>query len=299
MPEGVDISEHQGVWSPDQFAMFDYAILRAFNENGYRDKVIDQTWANAKGQTLRGVYGWPIPGGNNFELGAQLVREFPDAEAGYWADREVSGRGVASADEVENYLRGIESLGGKAGFYSNIGECVFSPYLDAHDWWMADYGPNNGARHNPFDQPPVPSRPYTIHQYSSAGGLDRNWSDTLDWTGQPVPPAPTLPAFSLTGESAMSFASAVTPSAGVYETYRIDSAGTVQQWYFPRASDLEHADVATGGTPGGDVQIIRQTTPAGKVGRGDVWFERPDGTLGHAFQHGNGDWTWNVDTLGW
>ncbi len=193
MPEGVDISEHQGVWTSEQFDGFDYAILRAFNENGYRDRVIGQTWANAAGHTLRGIYGWPIPGENNFELGARLVREYPGAEAGYWADREVSSRGVASAGEVEDYLRGIESQGGKAGFYSNIGECVFSPYLDVHDWWMADYGPNNGTRHDPNEQAPRPSRPYTIHQYSSAGGLDRNWSDTLDWTDTPAPAPPPAP----------------------------------------------------------------------------------------------------------
>lgn len=113
------------------------------------------------------------------------------------------------------------------------------------------------------------------------------------------PPAPTFPAFALTGESAMSFASAVTPSAGVYETFRINASGVVEQWYYPRASDGEHADVATGGKPGGDVQIVRQTAASGKVGRGDVWFEKPDGTLGHAFQAGDGDWVWNVDTLGW
>lgn len=192
MPEGVDVSEHQGVKDGDWFALFDYAILRAFNENGYRDRVIDQTWANAAGRTLRGVYGWPIPGADNFALGRQLVEEFPGAEAGYWADREVSGRGVASASEVEWYLKGIEAAGGKAGFYSNIGECVFSPYLDAHDWWMADYGPNNGARHDPNAQPPIPGRPYTIHQYTSAGGLDRNWSDTLDWA-QPTIPEDDMP----------------------------------------------------------------------------------------------------------
>ena len=194
MAEGLDISEHQGFLPPEFFDQWDYVIIRAFNENGYPDKTFNDNWRKAAGRTLRGVYGWPTPfiAGDDFARGQALVDIAPDAEAGYWADVERVSGGVASVHEVEQYLRGIESRGKRAGIYSNIGELPRSPYIDAHDWWMADYGPNNGTRHDPFAQAPVPppDRPYTIHQYTS-NPLDRNWSSDLAWAD--APSAPTTP----------------------------------------------------------------------------------------------------------
>lgn len=188
MAEGVDVSEHQGDIPADWFGEWDFVIIRAFNENGIRDQWINANWSKAAGRTKRGVYGWPIPGANNYALGQELVHAFPDAEAGYWADREISGRGLAGADEVESYIRGVRDAGGAVGsFYSNIGECAFNDYLDGQIWWMADYTYNNGERQDPYLMPPIPQRAYTIHQYSSAGGLDRNWSENMDWTGAPQP----------------------------------------------------------------------------------------------------------------
>jgi hypothetical protein len=183
--EGVDISEHQGDLAPEWFDQWAYVIIRAFNENGFADIKFAQNWARAEGRTKRGVYGWPIPGRDNFVFGRTLVQAAPGAEAGYWADVENSGRGLATAAETEAYLRGIEDAGGFAGFYSNIGQCPRNPYLEAHDWWMADYGPNDGSRHDPNEQPPRPQRPYTIHQYTSIP-LDTNYADSLDWTGDDV-----------------------------------------------------------------------------------------------------------------
>ncbi len=192
MAEGLDISEHQGTLPAEFFDQWDYVIIRAFNENGYPDRTFNDNWRKAAGRTLRGVYGWPTPfiPGDDFRLGQVLVDIAPDAEAGYWADREWVG-GVASVDEVENYLRGIESRGRLAGVYSNINELPRSPYLDARPWWMADYGPNNGVRHDPWQQAPVPpnDRPFTIHQYTSTP-LDRNWSADLAWTGATPTPTP-------------------------------------------------------------------------------------------------------------
>lgn len=187
MPEGCDISEHQGDLAPDWFDQWDYVIIRAVNENGYPDVKFRQNWERAAGRTLRGVYGWPIPGGRNLALGADLVEVAPDAEAGYWADVERSGRGLASPDDVKEYLRGIGDH--VRGFYSNIPECPRSPFLDGEMWWVADYGPNNGQRHDPYEQPPKPDRPYTIHQYTS-NPLDTNYSETLDWTGASSPEPP-------------------------------------------------------------------------------------------------------------
>jgi len=180
MPEGCDVSEHQGNLSAEWFGQWSFCIIRAYNENGYPDRTFQQNWARAAGRTLRGVYGWPIPGGDNRALGAQLVRTAPGAEAGYWADVEHSAQGIPSAADVEAYLRGIGDH--PRGFYSNIGECPRSPFLERELWWMADYGPNNGQRHDPNAQPPRPTRGWAIHQYTS-NPLDLNYASTLDFVG--------------------------------------------------------------------------------------------------------------------
>jgi hypothetical protein len=62
---------------------------------------------------------------------------------------------------------------------------------------MADYGQNDGVRHDPWAQAPYPPRGYTIHQYSSAGGLDRNYSETMDWAGGTTPPEPEKPRYTM------------------------------------------------------------------------------------------------------
>lgn len=190
---GADVSEFQGPLSAEWFAQWSYVILRAVNDNGYPDQQFAGNWPNAKGQCVlgRGVYGWPIAGANNHDLGSALVANTPDAEFGYWADYEQPpSRPLASAGELEQYLQGIEDAGGKAGFYSNVYELARTPYLDARPWWAAGYGPNDGQIH-PLD-PPAP-RDYLIHQFTSEGGLDRNVGDdaalrAFAQGGKPTPP---------------------------------------------------------------------------------------------------------------
>lgn len=177
MAQGVDTSEHQGLLDAAWFAQWDFAILRAFNENGFGDQTFAANWPQAGGQMRhgRGVYGWPIAGANNRALGQQLVDMAPDAELGYWADYEQPpGRALASPAELEEYIRGIQDRGKPAGFYSNVPELPRTPFLDATTYWVAGYGPNDGAEH-PLN--PAPGRDYLIHQYTSAGGLDRNSAD--------------------------------------------------------------------------------------------------------------------------
>jgi hypothetical protein len=113
-----------------------------------------------------------------------------------------------------------------------------------------------------------------------------------------APPPPGLPAplFALSGDD-MSFATAVIPGV-LWETFRIDGAGNVVHAYYPRSVDTESEIVASGADPTGTVQVVRQT--AGQAaGRADVWWEKPDGSLGHAHQNGSGDWAWHVDSLPW
>lgn len=195
MAYGIDISEHQRGFGA--FDGWDFAIFRARNENGRDDYQFWNFWRESAGRTLRGVYGWPLAGaglGANFATGEALVRDFPGSEFGYWADVESSPRGHARPEEVEAYVRGIEAAGGRAGLYSNIGDLVRSPYLDTLPWWMADYGPNDGRMHDPNAQAPRPpaDRPWAIHQFSSAGGLDVNYAPSLAlWEGTVNPPTKT------------------------------------------------------------------------------------------------------------
>lgn len=182
MPEGYDISENNGTYTGP---WGDFVIVRGVNEWGRLDAHAVENIANAHAAGVRvGVYGWPIPGHDNYQLGGDLVRTYPGATCGYWADVESSDAGLVNADEVTAYLHGIEAAGGLAGFYSPDAYCYRSEYLDSRPWWMADYGPNDGTRHDPFEQPPFPPRDYQIHQYSSAGNLDRNWCENFDWLGE-------------------------------------------------------------------------------------------------------------------
>ena len=189
MAEGIDISEHQGYWPPDRFRGWEFAILRARNEHGSNDVRFQDHWRSAAGIVIRGVYGWPIAGAGgvfNFYAGAALVKDFPGSEMGYWADVEHSGRGLASLEEVEQYIEGIKAAGGVPGLYSNIGDLPRSPLLDSIPWWMADYGPNDGTRHDPYEQRPYPpaDRAWAIHQYTS-NPLDVNFAPVIPGTTPP------------------------------------------------------------------------------------------------------------------
>ena len=96
----------------------------------------------------------------------------------------------------------------------------------------------------------------------------------------------------------MGFTAAVIPGQ-VWETFRVDAQGSVWHYDYPRGSATESEIIAGGAKPDGDVKVIRQATPRGGVGRADVWFEKPDGTLGHVWQAGDGSWRWNADSLIW
>ena len=96
----------------------------------------------------------------------------------------------------------------------------------------------------------------------------------------------------------MGFTAAVIPGQ-VWETFRVDGQGNVWHHYYPRSHAGEAEIVARGAKPDGDVKVVRQISPGGGVGRADVWFERPDGTLGHVWQAGEGRWAWVGDTLAW
>lgn len=180
MSRGLDISEHDngrhgGRLGPDFFAGYDFVIVRAANENGLDDRWVRENIEDvlAAGKPL-GIYCWPLAGRGvapNRTHGALIASAYSDPRPplGFWADREVVGGVIADVDEVEGLCAGFEQVEQGAGHYSNDGECARSDYLDARPWWMSDYGPNDGAYHDPNEQPPVPARDYQLHQFTSVG----------------------------------------------------------------------------------------------------------------------------------
>jgi hypothetical protein len=176
VPNGCDVSEHQGYLDPEFFTEWDFVIMRAFNEHGRPDREFATNWAKAEGRTKRGAYGWPVPGQNNRALGQSLVNVAPGAELGYWADYEHSqAYGLATVLDLEDYLDGIGDH--VKGFYSNVPDLPRSPALDAVPWWCANYERNDGQRHEL--SLPAP-RPWQIHQFTSVP-IDLNYAPNLDF----------------------------------------------------------------------------------------------------------------------
>lgn len=181
MADGCDISAYQGDLPVDWFDEHDFVIIRAFDRHGDLDARFHQNWTNAAGRCPRGAYGWPKPGADNHALGQALASVAADAELGLWADYEHSAEyGLASVDELADYLNGCSVQ--KKGVYANI-PTYPGGVADGLPWWMANYGPNDGTRHDPSLTPP---RDWQIHQFTSHGGLDRNYAPTLDLWEKPV-----------------------------------------------------------------------------------------------------------------
>lgn len=161
MIDGRDVSELNGDLSSGWFAAQGFVIVRAFNEHGRIDARLTANLARSQGVTLRGVYGWPIAGDDNYQLGRALGIVAGQVELGAWADYELGGRqALPTQSDLLDYLRGIESTGAVAGFYSNRSEYPSWSALDQYPWWFAN--PSN------LDAP----RPPTIVQYGIVDGVD-------------------------------------------------------------------------------------------------------------------------------
>ena len=187
MPEGVDLSAFQPDPDPEWYTDQGFVLLRAFDRHGNPDARFADRWEISRGRCPRGAYGWPRPGADNRALGAALAAAALDAELGLWADYEHSDEyGLASVDELAEYLDGIGDR--RKGVYSNI-PTYPGGVADGLPWWVANYGPNDGQRHEL--SLPAP-RAWQIHQFTSRGGpggsgLDRNYAPTLDlWEHKPM-----------------------------------------------------------------------------------------------------------------
>lgn len=186
--DGRDISELNGPLPASWFGGLGFVIVRAFNERGRLDKRLDQYLAASAGVTARGVYGWPIAGDDNHTLGRALGFIGRDLELPAWADYELGGRArLPDVRELEDYCRGIESAGCRAGWYSNRTDYRTSPVLDTYPWWYAN------PSHNPAPREPA------IVQYGEVGGVDADrctdaWFARLSTTApQPTPEDAEMP----------------------------------------------------------------------------------------------------------
>ena len=186
---GVDISEHQSHRGPDWFRQFDFAIIRV--HSGYRD---DFMWeyhlADCKEAGVPfGFYGY-LQGNVNPAWQAQRMVDLTSGQnppLGWWSDVEDPTVDWNAAGAHIGTLRGL--VPGRFGVYSNIGdyEAFLRGQADDLPWWMADYGSNEGTRHDPYEQPPVPHRGWSIHQYTSYPGLDQNYAEKLPFSSAPTP----------------------------------------------------------------------------------------------------------------
>ncbi len=208
MATGVDVSEwdvgrHPGMNWTAFFQQYDYVIVRVANENGYADVYAQMLTdaARASGKAW-GCYAWPLIGQGfdaNYAHAQHLVARWNPGACGMAADAERVGGRLANPDDIEGFCRGVQDAGHVALYYCACLELHRTAYLDTLPYWVADYGPNNGGYHDPYEQWPVPDRPWTVHQFTSlgwpgGGSLDVNYSPNLDWAGgggvPPITPRP-------------------------------------------------------------------------------------------------------------
>ena len=177
---GVDVSEHQYAQGADWWRQWQFGIIRV--HSGFRD---DNRWqqhledAREAGVPIE-LYGYiegPSQGANPEAAAARLVElARANSVARVWADAEDES---CTRDVAIEYTDTLRASGLQVGVYANIGDYArcFDGYADDLPWWMADYGPNDGTRHDPFEQAPVPKREWLIHQYTSLGGPNHSGLD--------------------------------------------------------------------------------------------------------------------------
>ena len=175
------MSEHQQPFGAGWWSQWDFGIIRV--HSGYR---ADNWWtyhadeARAAGVPI-GFYGYVVGDVDPIWQADQLVdlSSVYNPELGWWSDIEDhSLTGQVVEDHVARLRARVPS---RVGVYANAGDyqTFLAGIADDLPYWFASYGPNDGDRHDP--NPPAP-RPYDIHQFSSAGGLDRNHADVLPFT---------------------------------------------------------------------------------------------------------------------
>lgn len=182
---GIDISGVQPAEVPGDWL---FVVVKTTEGLSVVNPLASQQWAFAQRSPFRGLYHYarPHPGAGALSGLAQakvfaddaLTRGFRKGVDLVQLDCEQTGNeNVSSADWSAFVPAFMDSVLARLGALSfvYVGRFfhadVFGPLVQhgRYNWWLPDYGPNNGQVH-PLAAGVLP----VIHQYSSAGGLDRN-----------------------------------------------------------------------------------------------------------------------------
>jgi hypothetical protein len=184
---GIDISHHQKTF-PD--GDWEFVVVKATEGASHVDPKLDKYWDAASRFPRRGAYHYARPNDARdgpeeaaFFQRTMLARGFRPGVDMWQLDVEGKrNEGVAPgtwrtfiADFMEAALRDLGAFGFLYigfPFYRGIyGASDLDP-LRQFNWWLPAYGKNDGAVH--AFRSNVPSELVVIHQFTSAGHLDRN-----------------------------------------------------------------------------------------------------------------------------
>jgi hypothetical protein len=191
MIHGIDVASYQS--STPDYSGQDFVIVKATEGTGYVNPkhAAQVTAARSKGLVV-GHYHFVKGDGMDAQADYFLKHAAPQTDEFLVLDWESPDVTTAEKDEWLRHLKS-KAAGRKVGLYCNL------DYWKRRDTssfagdflWIAD--PDAPAGH------PRITHPWLIHQYSDAGGVDRNVSDfesresMAEWAGKPAP-KPTPPA---------------------------------------------------------------------------------------------------------
>ncbi len=176
---GIDISSNNGGYKSVPTAGLDFCVVKLTQGTGYVNPMaVDQlAWARSWAKHV-GVYHWVEPWVSATDQANHFIdTAHADGPFDFWyldcedpSHPTSASAWVACVNTILGLCKahlGLENGGLYVGQFFEGGALV--PLAKQNNWWLPDYGHNDGTAHAPsLGAQPV------IHQYSSAGGLDRN-----------------------------------------------------------------------------------------------------------------------------
>jgi hypothetical protein len=192
MIHGIDVASYQS--STPDYSGQDFVVVKATEGTSYVNaKHAAQVAAARKAGLVVGHYHFVKGDGMDAQADYFLTHAAPQADEILVLDWESPD---VTDGEKNEFIRHLKTKAGprKVGLYCNTDYWTHREHSDfAGDFlWIAD--PNHPAGH------PDVTHPWTIHQYSSAGGSDRDVAQfasreaMAEWAGKPAPkptPAPS------------------------------------------------------------------------------------------------------------
>jgi hypothetical protein len=198
---GIDISHYQPNEIPGDWL---FVVVKLTEGTHVANTSVAAQWAFASRYPNRGFYHYARPHHSSgaaqadFFADQALARGFRPGVDMWQLDVEGMLNEDVSGAEWAAFVpafmnRALARLGQRGFLY--VGQFfhaeALAPYTNTYRWWLPNYGPNDGNVHQlPGGVKPV------IHQYSSAGGLDRNVivDPSRFFTTPPVPIKPKVMA---------------------------------------------------------------------------------------------------------